>query len=146
MGRRQARQAALQVLFQIDVGQSSLEDAFQASLSFSPLPPVDEEFARDLAGGVMSCRERLDAIISQVSHDWRLERMGYVDRNIIRIGLYEMLVDARVPSSVAINEAVELAKIFGGEDSWRFVNGILGEVARNREKYTAQVTGHVRMT
>ncbi|MGQ9497868.1 MAG: transcription antitermination factor NusB [Desulfotomaculales bacterium] len=141
MGRRQARQTALQVLFQVDMVKTSLEEAFQASLSLSRLPPADEEFARSLAGGVIAHRDRLDAIISQVSHDWRLERMGYVDRNIIRIGLYEMIVDGRVPSSVAINEAVELAKIFGGEDSWRFVNGILGEVARNQSKYTRQVTG-----
>lgn len=141
MGRRRARQTALQVLYQVDVGKASLEDAFQANLSLFRLNPADEEFARHLAGGVVAHRERLDEIISRVSHDWRLERMSFVDRNIIRIGLFEMLVDNRVPPSVAINEAVELAKVFGGEDSWRFVNGILGEVARNRENFMGQLAG-----
>jgi transcription antitermination protein NusB len=77
-------------------------------------------------------------MIGEVSENWAVTRMPLVDRNILRIATYEILYDAEVPPSVAINEAVELAKVYGGEDSSKFVNGVLGKIALRREEHADQ--------
>ena len=86
-------------------------------------------FARALVTGVLENQERLDAILSEASEHWRLEQMAKVDRVILRIAVYEIAIDRKVPTKAAINESIELAKTFSGEDAGRFVNGILGRVA-----------------
>ena len=86
-------------------------------------------FARQLVRGVLDNREKLDAILSEASEHWRLEQMAKVDRVILRIAVYEIAIDRKVPTKAAINESIELAKTFSGDEAGRFVNGILGRVA-----------------
>src|SRR5713101_4134993 len=86
-------------------------------------------FAGQLVHGVLANREKLDAILSETSEHWKLEQMAKVDRVILRIAVYEIAIDRKVPTKAAINESIELAKTFSGEDAGRFVNGILGRVA-----------------
>lgn len=92
----------------------------------------DTQFVSDLVDGVLSHLEQLDAIIEKAAPQWPIEQIAVVDRNILRLGLYELLFGSRdeVPPKVAINEAIELAKSFGGESSGKFVNGVLGTIYR----------------
>ena len=86
-------------------------------------------FARALVNGVLENKDRLDAMLSEASEHWRLEQMAKVDRVILRIAVYEIAIDRKVPTKAAINESIELAKTFSGDEAGRFVNGILGRVA-----------------
>ncbi len=86
-------------------------------------------FAGELVKGVMANRQRLDGILSEASEHWKLDQMAKVDRVILRIAVYEIAIDRKVPTKAAINESIELAKTFSGEEAGRFVNGILGRVA-----------------
>ena len=86
-------------------------------------------FARELVTGVIANRETLDRILSEASEHWRLDQMAKVDRVILRIAIYEIALDRKVPTKAAINESIELAKTFSGDEAGRFVNGILGRVA-----------------
>ncbi len=96
-------------------------------------PRLDEkEFATKLMMGIAERRDDIDAIITQFAPDWPLPKITIVDRNVLRIGTYELKYDMDIPSKVAINEAIELAKTFGGESSGKFVNGVLGAVFRNQ--------------
>ena len=92
----------------------------------------DDEFVRDLIKGVLENQEKIDAIIIKTAPEWPLEQVNLVDRNVLRLGIYELLFGNRggVPPKVAINEAIELAKSFGGETSGKFVNGVLGTIYR----------------
>ena len=92
----------------------------------------DDEFILDLIKGILENREKIDAIIIKTAPEWPLEQINLVDRNILRLGIYELLFGKRdeVPPKVAINEAIELAKGFGGETSGKFVNGVLGTIYR----------------
>ncbi len=117
---------ALQVLFQIDLTGQSLEPAFTNTMQFHNLDASYYGFARDLVQGVLAELSELDKTASGLSRDWPVNRMPVIDRNIIRMGLYEIKYCPDIPYSVSINEAVELAKVYGTDDSPRFVNGILG--------------------
>lgn len=131
--RRQAREAALKVLFQVDVGNVPIEEAVELTLSDTPeLPPPARDYAKRLAEGVWKRREELDAEIQSVTRHWSTDRMASVDRNLLRVALYEILYVPDVPFRVAINEAVELARKYGTAESSRFVNGILGAIVRKR--------------
>lgn len=140
MSRRQAREAALQALFQLELNpppETASEGACQTWALDAAVEEMPVETKRDYsyaASLVRGTRENLVAIdeaIAAYAHDWKLERMTGVDRNIVRIALYEMKYGAeKVDVGVAINEAVELAKKFGTDDSGRYVNGILGGLAR----------------
>ena len=125
--RRLARETALAALyseeFDREGGQSRLADLPEPEGE----PP---EYTALLVEGVRSNREELDERIGSASHHWRLERMSLIDRNIIRIGAYEILFVEEVSRAVAINEAVEIARRYGDTDSWSFVNGVLDAVAR----------------
>jgi N utilization substance protein B len=92
-------------------------------------PPEAAQFAGELVGGVLANQEQLDATIQEASRNWRLEQMGKVDRIVLRIAIYEISISRSVPVKAAINESIELAKTFSGEESGRFINGILGKVA-----------------
>ena len=91
--------------------------------------PEISEFAGQLVRGVLAHQDRLDAILSEASEHWKLQQMAKVDRIILRIAVYELSIERQVPTKAAINESIELAKTFSGEESGRFVNGILGRVA-----------------
>ena len=93
----------------------------------------DQKFVRDLVAGVDSKSAEIDAIIGPVAPEWPVEQIARIDRLVLRIGVYELLFGDTVPPKVAINEAVELAKAFGGDNSSKFINGVLGTVLRNKE-------------
>lgn len=128
MSRRLARQKAFQVLFQVDVGRTPLELAWQQVLEGGRLAEPYLGYARLLVDGTLAHLEEIDRLISRHSFDWRLERMGSVDRNVLRLGVYELLYCPDTPASVAINEAIELAKLYHDEEAGRFVNGILDAI------------------
>ena len=136
MGRRQARETALQVLFQIDVGKNEPDFAIKNTAEEFGAGPQELEFARQLVMGTLEHIDEIDQMISRVSKEWQLNRMANVDRNIMRLALYEMKFRQDIPSSVSINEAVELAKIFGSTDSGKFVNGILGKFIQDETGQT----------
>lgn len=136
MSRRKAREVALQVLFQLDFNTANKDDALTAVIAEAgDLSSSVKEYARALVEGTQSMREDIDQIISKISSEWKVGRMAGVDRNIVRIAIYEMqLANDKISPNVAINEAVELAKKFGSEDSGRFVNGILGTLAKGLQE------------
>ena len=138
--RRRARGFALQVLCAVDVRDvdvgSTLDDLVGGMSEGEGQPregsPTSEEttFARRLVEGVQGDRESIDAVIEKSSTNWRITRMPLVDRNILRLAVYELMQCEDIPGAVSINEAVELAKRFGGSDSRAFVNGIVDRVGR----------------
>ena len=127
--RRRARELALKVLFEVDSVGHPPEQIFARLLEDRPLPADVEAFARHLVEGVLEHRDRLDETIRKTAPAWPLDQVAAVDRNILRLAIFEILIDNRVPMRAAINEAVELAKQFGGEKSPRFINGVLGSVS-----------------
>lgn len=133
--RRRAREVALQALFQIDVGGAEEAEAVEQTIQLLELQDADCSFVKEIVGGVRGHLARLDGVIARQSKDWRLERIANVDRNILRMALYEILYRDDVPDNVAVNEAIELAKTFGSEESGRFVNGILGKVIEKPELF-----------
>uniref|UniRef100_A0A7C2EIW3 Transcription antitermination protein NusB n=1 Tax=Ammonifex degensii TaxID=42838 RepID=A0A7C2EIW3_9THEO len=137
MGRRRARGAAFVVLFQVDVGRAEAAEALAYTVDSWKVSGPDREFVQDVVSGVLQQQEWIDGIITELSRDWRLERMNSADRNIMRVALYELLYRDDIPPNVAVNEAVELAKRYGGEESPRFVNGILGKVVEKLAGYKA---------
>ena len=135
--RTRARRQALQILYQRDItGESVTRILGLKSYSLEDGEPV--EYCRALVMGVEKYLTGLDETIGEVSENWAVSRMPLVDKNILRIATYEILYDAEVPPSVAINEAVELAKVYGGEDSSKFVNGVLGKIASKRVDHADQ--------
>ncbi len=127
--RRKARIAALKTLFEVDSVDHSPDHILERQLEEHSLPNDAAEFARHLIRGVMENYDRLDEVIRKNAPAWPLEQVAAVDRNILRLAIYEIVIDNRVPMRAAINEAIELAKEFGGEASPKFVNGVLGSVA-----------------
>ncbi len=127
--RRKARITALKTLFEVDSVDHSPDHILERQLEEHSLPDDAAEFDRHLVRGVMENYEQLDEVIRKNAPAWPLEQVAAVDRNILRLAIYEIVIDNRVPMRAAINEAVELAKEFGGEASPKFVNGVLGSVA-----------------
>lgn len=132
MSRRLAREAVLKALFAVDLGKIPLDRVLNDVLDEAKLPPQHEEFARQLAKGAEARRELSDRVIAELAVDWTVERMATIDRNVLRLALYEIYERADIPDSVTVNEAVELAKKYGTDDSGKFINGILGEIVRRR--------------
>jgi N utilization substance protein B len=124
--RRQARAVALQVLFEIDSAGHNPADALRRRIEDENLPEEGTEFARTLVQGVAEHRAELDENIRKHAPEWPVDQLAIVDRNILRIALFELQYASDVPLKVAINEAVELAKTFGSDTAPRFVNGVLG--------------------
>ncbi len=125
--RTQARGLALQVLYEVDLSHHSPAEAFQHRLEETPLPPSLAEFARQIVFGVHPIAKDLDRVLAHFAPEWPMEEIAAIDRNILRIACWELTM-ANTPIKVAINEAVELAKSYGSENSPRFVNGVLGSV------------------
>jgi N utilization substance protein B len=127
--RRQARVIAFQTLFEVDIVHHDPETVLVARLEEMPLPEDAQQFARELVQGVVARQEELDQLIRSAAPQWPLQQMAKADVNILRLAVYE-LSRRQTPLKVVINEAVELAKTYGGESSPRFVNGVLGTVAQ----------------
>ena len=130
MGARStAREAALQILFAIDASGNDIDQVIYDFWRETPSDPEGKAYANELVQGAMSVMADLDARITKASSHWRVERMTRVDRNVLRLGVYELLHRLDVPRAVALDEAVELAKRYGTEESGAFVNGVLDQVA-----------------
>ncbi len=126
--RHRARIAALQALFEIDCARHNPAVVLERRLEEITLPEAGARFARELVEGVNADQQRLDALIGQYAPEWPVDQIAIVDRNILRMAIYEILMRDDTPIKVAINEAVELAKEFGSDSSGRFVNGVLGSL------------------
>lgn len=127
--RRKARECALQILYQMDVSEHSAEEALAAFWqNFDPEVDV-KDFATELVFGVSARQTEIDERIQQSSHHWKLERMAKVDRNVLRLAVFEILHRDDIPKKVSLNEAIEIAKRFGTEDSGAFINGILDHIS-----------------
>jgi N utilization substance protein B len=130
MSRRLARETALKILFQVDVGRLTVDEALENTHEEFKLSDSVWDFTVDLVKGTAGKLAEIDRLLSVFSKDWQVERMANIDRNILRLAVYELLLVPDVPASVTVNEAVELAKRYGDADSAKFVNGILGNVLR----------------
>lgn len=131
MSRTIARDRAFKILFAIDIGENTFEEA--ANLAITSL--IDEnqrEFIQKEVKGVLANIKKINAIINEHSSDWTVGRMAGTDRNILRLAVYEMLFDEDIPISVSINEAVELSKKYCDEQSYKFINGLLGSIAKEK--------------
>jgi N utilization substance protein B len=127
--RRRSRECALQILYQIDANdEGGVEQALDRYWQSFEGPDDARAFAEELVRGSCTQKAAIDEMISSAATNWRIERMGRVDRNILRAAVYEMLQYPDIPPRVTINEAVELAKRFGSEDTPRFVNGVLDAI------------------
>ncbi len=124
---------ALQALYEIDCVTHPPAVVLYQRLSTTNLPEPYEGFVRDLVTGVLEHQDVLDAFIHEYAPEWPLDQMAYIDRNILRMAMYEFAVEGSTPVRVAINEAVELAKDFGSDSAPRFVNGVLGSLVGRRE-------------
>ncbi len=135
MGKRsRARERAFQILFQIDVGCIDAGEAIKNTLGETQLSEEARNFAIALVQGTLKHIHELDELIAKHARGWTIERMVNVDRTIIRMAAYELLYHTEVPYKVTINEAVELAKKYGTEDSGLFVNGILGGIIKTSDR------------
>jgi transcription antitermination protein NusB len=139
MGSRHlSRSIAMQTLYEWDFlnQKKDLDELLEKNIKELGPDLEDSNFVKDLARGVKQEIRKIDKIIEKAAPDWPLEQINIVDRNVLRIGLYELLYANKdeVPPKVAINEAIELAKMFGGDSSGRFINGVLGTVYKELQK------------
>ncbi|MCL4265056.1 MAG: transcription antitermination factor NusB [Anaerolineae bacterium] len=127
--RRRARRVTLETLYEYDMAEHDPDVILQYRLEESPMESTGVEFARQLVYGVIEHQAEMDILIARYAPEWPLDQMAVIDRNILRIAIYEFLVDGETPIKVAINEAVELAKTYGSDSAPRFINGVLGTLA-----------------
>lgn len=127
--RRRARGLALQALYEIDFTAHKPEEILERLLDEEKITEGNAGFVRELVTGVIQNKEKLDQQIRNFAPAWPLEQMPAIDRNILRLAIFEILIDNKIPIKVAINEAIELAKRFGADGSAKFVNGVLGSVS-----------------
>ena len=127
--RRKARTIALQTLYEIDSISRSAEAVVERLLSEGELSEENNAFVRELVGGVIQNKDEIDRSIQRFAPAWPIEQIAMIDRNILRLAIFEILFNNKVPVKVAVNEAVELAKSFGSDNSSKFVNGVLGSVS-----------------
>lgn len=135
VGRRRAREAALQILYQSEVGRTGVHEAIVSYWpSRDPDDGVGEElrtFANGLARGTIERLAEIDQKLAQHATNWRVERMAVIDRLVLRLAVYELLTEEGTPAKVIINEALELARTFSGDDAVAFVNGVLDAVRKD---------------
>jgi N utilization substance protein B len=132
--RTRARSLALQVLYEVDIANHPPGDIYQSRLEETPLSDELSEFARQIIFGVLPLTHTLDQIIANYAPEWPLDQIAAIDRNILRMALWEFAVYHDTPVKVAINEAVELAKQYGSDSAPRFINGVLGALADHQHE------------
>jgi N utilization substance protein B len=130
--RRQARIAALQALYELDCTKHKVEETSAHVRAKDTLAPEALDFSEGLVKGVLQHKSEIDALIKKFAPAFPPEQMSITDRNILRLAIFEILFSGKAPVKVAINEAIELAKDFGGDSSPRLVNGVLGSITDNR--------------
>ncbi len=142
--RHLGRIVALQTLYEEDFRRECGDEAFKLSevlvrnIARYSETIDDKEFIEQLVNGVVAHQSEIDNIIRPVAPEWPIEQIARIDRLVLRIGVFELVFAVNVPPKVAINEAVELAKAFGGDNSSKFINGVLGTVLRNKEAKDAK--------
>ena len=128
--RRKSREYAMQMLYQWEMGKHALAQVSSTFFLEKKVEPEVESFARELFEGAVNRREELDRLVREHSENWRLERLAAVDRSVLRLALFELLHHPETPPAAVINEALEIARRFSGEDSVEFVNGVLDGIRR----------------
>lgn len=141
--RTQARSLALQVLYEIDLTNHPPAEVLRARLEETPLSADLADFARRIIFGCLPVLDLLDEVIAKYAPEWPFDQVAAIDRNILRIACWEFAVSGETPIKVAINEAVELAKIYGSDSAPRFVNGVLGSLAERQHEIRQTLVGQV---
>lgn len=126
--RRRGREAALQLLYAVEITHADVEEVLASSWANTLTAARTRAFTGALLRGVIASRDEIDALIREWSANWSLERIGLVERNILRFAIYELLFMPEIPPNVTINEAIEVAKRYGAEDAPSFINGILDRI------------------
>ncbi len=137
--RTRARSIALQVLYEIDIANHPPADILNQRLEETPLSDELSEFSRQIVFGVLPLSQELDQIIAKYAPEWPLDQIAAIDRNILRVACWEFAVQGETPVKVAINEAVELAKMFGSDSAPRFINGVLGSLVEHQHEIKEQL-------
>jgi N utilization substance protein B len=132
--RTRARSLALQVLYEVDIAKHPAADIYRLRLEEMPLSDDLSDFARQIIFGVLPLTDTLDEYIAKYAPEWPLDQIAAIDRNILRMALWEFAVYHETPIKVAINEAVELAKQYGSDSAPRFINGVLGALAEHQHE------------
>jgi N utilization substance protein B len=136
--RRRARESALQMLYQWEVGRAAPGDViltyWPARDEAADLPDSHKDFANGLVRGTVGRREEIDRLIASCTQNWRIERMAVLDRLVLRLATYELLAEPATPAKVIINEAIELARAYSGDESVAFVNGVLDGVRKQLQR------------
>ena len=132
--RTRARALALQVLYEVDIANHPPGEIYKLRLEDAPLAEDLAEFARQIIFGILPLTNILDHLIAKYAPDWPLDQIAAIDRNILRMALWEFAVSHDTPIKVAINEAVELAKQYGSDSAPRFINGVLGALAEHQQE------------
>jgi N utilization substance protein B len=132
--RTKARSVALQVLYEIDLTGHPIGEVFKDRIEETPMDDNLAQFALQIVQGVMPITSQLDELIALHAPEWPMDQVAVIDRNILRIALWEFGVESCTPVKVAINEAIELAKLFGSDSAPRFINGVLGALASHENQ------------
>jgi N utilization substance protein B len=127
--RRRARRITLEILYEADLANHDSAEVLARRLDEHPLETAGIDFVYKLVNGVIDHMSGMDTLITRYAPEWPLDQMAVIDRNVLRIAIFEFLIDSDTPVKVAINEAVELAKLYGSDSSPRFINGVLGSLA-----------------
>ncbi len=132
--RRKARESTLQILFQLEFNGKELENIFESFWHEKKTSEEIKEYSRWLVEGIVSHRDRIDRLIQSVSENWRIDRMALVDRNVLRIAVYELIYEEKLAPAIVIDEAIEITKKYSSEEAATFVNGILDAVRKKLGK------------
>jgi N utilization substance protein B len=130
--RTKARSLALQVLYELDQSNHPVGDVFSNRIVELPLDEPLSAFASSIVQGISPLRDELDHVISKHAPEWPFDQVAIIDRNILRIAVWEMVFDSATPIKVIINEAIELGKLYGSDATPRFINGVLGSLVQNQ--------------
>jgi N utilization substance protein B len=142
--RTRARGVALQALYEIDIVNHPAGKVLENRLEEEILSDELKEFTREIVTGILPIRLELDKVIAKYAPEWPLEQIAIIDRNILRVAMWEMTVSGDTPIKVIINEAVELAKLFGSDSAPRFINGVLGSLADHKNEVAQMLSSQTR--
>lgn len=138
MNRHLSRTIAMQTLYEWDLRQQESVDPIVARNVSEFKDDADAEYIKNVVTGTITHLNTIDEKISLAAPEWPIDQISPIDKAILRLAIYELLIDTEVPPKVAINEAVELAKLFGGDNSSKFINGVLGTVYRSSDRYNPE--------